>query len=492
MSKILQEKYLHGEFKFGFELEAYVNPYQIPTIPESDYWNEIDDFQDEDPNDYWNMGKVIESMWDTESYQEELEGLYKFDDVKEEAKKCINKYFPEEADWIIKPSSGVCYDGSLGLCGFEWPSPTMKFTPSAIAQCIHLLTHLQDESIETDEKCGFHVHISSPSMTLEEAKWIVMNIAMSDEYITLLTIFDDVDYYGEFFGSYAKKDFLYKLRESFENNDFDNLKLLLDNEKYRVLRIHPQGTLEWRGPREFIGENTKAIKDFFVRLYSVISMFIEIMEKQTIGDYSKDNFLNMISSPNVDFNISKNKTKYEKLLHQLIQKPLILSKIQLPNSVIRVMSKMVVHLPSDNLVGYEVIANAVKECVVSYGKVVPENILLAVLSNPSQRKNIKQDIIKHLVQPYPIKEVIYNLKRNYPQVGESWRIMQVLDYIDCFDTNDIITIINEYPDNMKTFANDFIDEWKLRVKSPIPQKIKNVLIQKLSEKGIDFDINSKL
>ena len=489
MSKILQEKYLHGEFKFGFELEAYVNPYQIPTNSESAYWNEIGDFEDQDPEDYWNMGRVLEVMWDAEGYQEELEGLYDFDVVKKEAKKCIDKYFPNEADWIIKPSSGVCYDGSLRVCGFEWPSPTMKFTPSAIAQCIHLLTHLQEEGIETDEKCGFHVHISSPRMTLEEAKWIVMNIAMSDEYIKLLTIFEDIDYYGEFFGSYARKDFLLDLRKAFENNEVEKLADLLNNEKYRVVRIHPQGTLEWRGPREFIGVNKEAIKDFFIKLYSVISMFIEILEKPTIGDYSKENFLSMVSNPSIEYNVHRYTEGYEKLLKKLHTSPLLLTKINISSSAVNRMMRMVIVEPNGNMRGCDIFTNAIKECVM-HGKTISEDILAIILGFISISKESKRYIVKHLNQSYPFEKIFKCIKKTFPHNIDRWYLTKIFDVIDCFDTNDLLNIINSYNGDVKVFVERFVEFWKDLVNTPIPPKIKNALTQKLTEKNIDLDINS--
>ena len=490
MSKILQEKYLHGEFKFGFELEAYVNPYQIPTDPNSSSWEEIDDLSEQDPDYYWNMGRVMEVIWDAEGIQEELEDLYKFEDVKKQASLCINKYFPEEADWIVNPSSGVCYDGSLGICGFEWPSPTMKFTPSAIAQCIHLLSNLHNEGIETDEKCGFHVHLSTPRMTLEEAKWIVMNIAMNDDYIHLLTVFEDIDYYGEFFGSYAKKDFLLDLRKAFESNDFEKLSNLLDNEKYRVLRIHPQGTLEWRGPREFIGVNRKAIKDFFIKLHSVVTMFIEIMEKQTIGDYSKENFLSMVSNPIVDFNKRKYSEANEKILIKLQENPLLLCKLKLPIRTIRSMLNIIIRNENKSLSGHDILKKAITECVVIHGREVPEDIIAVVLGHFGVPYEFKKNVIKHLNQPYPFEKVLKNLRLTYHHSNENWILGQVLEAIDCFDTTDLIDIINKYNGDISLFANLFVSYWKHVVKTPMPPKIKNTLTNKLTEKGIEFDRNS--
>ena len=102
-----------------------------------------------------------------------------------------------------------------------------------------------------------------------------------------------------------------------------------------VLRIHPQGTLEWRGPRNFLNEdNLELIKKFFYKLIDVAKMFADCMDKTTIGktNISKNIFIKMLDLSNIDTKLKdinfKDQSIYEKIAKQVIEKPLLLTTLK--------------------------------------------------------------------------------------------------------------------------------------------------------------------
>ena len=309
MNKLL-ETLLKSEFKFGFELEAYVGSSVLDNYI---YGYTYD-------NDYADD----EYYADDGYYENENEGEVNEDSLYEDLSYYFSKFFGTGVR--------VVGDGSLDSSrgGFEFPTPPMNLTPANIKKCINFLDSIKKDyyHIYTDETCGFHTHISFPQMTNEDMVWILCHLALDanfqDELLSFKTTAGEE---FDFFGHWATTDYLQDIESAIKLEDWNELNKWLTNEKYRLLRIHPQGTLEWRGPRNFLdNHNLQTIKEFFIKLLRVVSIIIKIMEKKEINGISKQNFFKLIDISNLETKPLK-KDINDSIYKAIIKNPLILTKI---------------------------------------------------------------------------------------------------------------------------------------------------------------------
>ena len=332
MSKILEEKLLSSDFTFGFELESYVKWYHLPVdLGSKNYKDAYQSVLDmgydypegrnpTDPGYEEEYGRfeygdftaefedIIIDNEGNEEWEDVEEELMPMDLVKKIANKTMDfdKYFPAGSKWIVSPSKGITHDGSLGMGGFEWRSPVMRFTPESIDNCIKFLTDVKTE-FDFDDKCGFHTHISFNGITEEDAIWITLKMAMNKkdiaEFTELQNYFEpNQDQYMpiSFESSWAETDYLNDIKKSVENSDFETLSKEITNEKYRFMRIHPQGTMEWRAPRDFLDVDLvdDYIESFFLKLYKFVSWMRKVLDEKTLEgcDLDRDNLIEMIKS----------------------------------------------------------------------------------------------------------------------------------------------------------------------------------------------------
>jgi len=234
---ILDEKYLHGEATFGFELEA------------------IDTSNPRARSDFIKH----------------LSGV-------------IHKYFPDSG----KPN--ITMDDSVDSLGegepFEWGSHVMSLTPGNIKKVESFLSNLNDNDIKTNSTCGFHVHIKFPNLTDEDRQWIVLNLAHDTNMRNKLVYFEKYQFINYIYASADALDALDIMINSVEDGEPINHELIKDyltSEKYRILRIHPQGTLEWRGPRDFLNDpKLDEIHRFFILLWKFTTWILETIEKKNL------------------------------------------------------------------------------------------------------------------------------------------------------------------------------------------------------------------
>lgn len=259
---LLNEKLAFSEFKFGFELEAY----------------------------FYDMESMVE---DGERFTE--------DEVKRYLQAKFKKWFPD-AGKLISDSSIEADDDELA---FEWPSPVMELTPKNIQTCINFLGSLKKMWIATNDSCGFHVHLSFPSMTAQDSAWLVYALAFDTEMRKRINYFKQYKFFN---GDYADKQFLDNILASSIAGQHKNIMDYLTNEKYRNLRIHPQGTIEWRGPRNFLADKEQdTIKHFFMLLVSFVRWMAATLDAQTINQnaLTRQQF-------NTLFDNKKNVAKFDK------------------------------------------------------------------------------------------------------------------------------------------------------------------------------------
>lgn len=240
----LLENLVTGEFTFGFELEAILlcDKGEEESLPES----------------------LLEQIF--EKYN--IKGTIK-------------------TDQSIVPDKNDNKDSFT----FEFVTSPTNVNNKNILNMMSLLQNLKKENIYTNGSCGFHIHIKYPTMTSIDMKWIMCCISMNDDYKNIVSKFKEYDFYDL---KYADMNFLNDIQKNIETNNMDDLKKCLTSEKYRVLRIHPQGTLEWRGPRNF-SSDPSTIKDFVIHFYSYIKMVISCINATSIGNIDKNDFYKLFS-----------------------------------------------------------------------------------------------------------------------------------------------------------------------------------------------------
>lgn len=189
---------------------------------------------------------------------------------------------------------------------FEWESPVFYVTPQNIGLIIQFLKKvIKSRKIRIDETCGFHIHIKFPNAKAEELgpqmMWVIMNLvadtsATGTQAFKNILRFKDIQLYQD---TYASVNDFFALRNSLINYelftgesksvDADILRRILKafykREKYRILKIHEQGTLEWRGSRGFLnnGRALQDITDFMTKaLYPFVSWISNAIAKTSL------------------------------------------------------------------------------------------------------------------------------------------------------------------------------------------------------------------
>lgn len=246
----LDEQLLSSEFTFGFELEAILSYDSALHTVVSD------------------MHRPLTS-------------------IKEHIDNLLYSDMPEKYVKQIKGESGITRDGSVHQTShdydepdleFEYSSPIIPLTPMWLSKVVKTLKTLLDEGVYTNKSCGFHHHLSFGNIHEKDMVWIYCNMAADPS-----TYKDFGEFHGHHFESYDYASYydLDELSTALANDDFDTVGDLLTTTKYRTFRIHPQGTLEWRGPRNFLNDkNVEVIKDFY-------RLFLKMSRK--ISHYMKSN-----------------------------------------------------------------------------------------------------------------------------------------------------------------------------------------------------------
>lgn len=295
---ILLEQLLMSEFTFGFELEAYVDPYKIP-LKNNEKWENIKHFP---------TNKVITYI-DKPSLFKNLEYFFK------------NNFFGINSNLTVEE------DNSLKYNGFEMQSPVFNLTPLNISQCIKFLSSLNknEYKIYTDNSCGFHTHFAFPEITPEDIYWIECHLALDNqmkEILSSITTEDNItiNFITE---KYSSDEYLDDLKNAILNDNFEEIAYIMSEEKMRLLRNHPQGTIEWRGPRNFLNkQNVNDIKTFFMKIYTFAKWISEILDKKEINGYDKQTFLNLINEFHPQYKKTfKKSSKIEKIIDKIINKP---------------------------------------------------------------------------------------------------------------------------------------------------------------------------
>lgn len=274
---ILDEALLTNEFSIGFELEGIVDHEQFPSTGLPGYHS----------GDEARGGakKLLDTLNGTL-------GLGEGNIMRD------SSVFPQGR---VRTASGHEYrdDETGNGWGFEYTSPVIKFTPTNLNKILKFLKGLKDIGVKTNQHCGFHTHISYPDISKKSIVWALFCIANDENMYREVEALDEGDYKIEFSTQpYATNQMfkeLQNLGDQLKNNRSASARV--SNEKYLMMRIHPQGTLEWRGPRNFINDGTesKLIVDYLKKLHKVISFIADVVTRKEFNGFDREKVLSRIS-----------------------------------------------------------------------------------------------------------------------------------------------------------------------------------------------------
>lgn len=216
---------------------------------------------------------------------------------------------------------------------FEYGSPIIPFNPTNMNKIFKFLSELKDIGIKTNNTCGFHTHISFKNMTRNDAKWLLFSIANDDELLNELSYLNYIGDDGyenniDFFNSQYANDTLFrglKVHGDIENWEYT----ATTSSKYLILRAHPDaGTLEWRGPRNFINDGSKidVIKTFIKKLWKLVLKFAKIVDMKEYNGFKRQDVLekfNLTGSFNTPTEMLNLKNA-EEIVEMIFKKPQIL------------------------------------------------------------------------------------------------------------------------------------------------------------------------
>jgi len=256
LQQFLNEKYLHSEYKFGFEFEG-IYPFVTSFKEIHKDLTHIDNI--------WRSGKVVEDT-------------------------SIKNFDADEQT------------------SFEYTSPILSFTPQNIQKTITFLDRsLTILGVETNNTCGFHVHLSFPHINSIDSFWILCNLAMNKQMLNkIMTLNTYIDKYNFFDEDHANVNFLSRIKTSIEQKNLEQLSYEYTASKYRAFRLHPQGTIEWRGPRNFLNDgDVKIIKQFFLLLWEVIGFISNVLVNKQLNRISKKELYDVLKDKNPIFKKEK-------------------------------------------------------------------------------------------------------------------------------------------------------------------------------------------
>lgn len=226
-------------------------------------------------------------------------------------------------------------DGSLNTNGvtgwtFEYGSPIIPFTPANLKKILSFLDALPTDQfdVDTNSSCGFHTHMSFKGINKKNAAWIFSCIAWDDDMHDLLTELKvpggkTIQFFSD---SYSSPTFLTRLQNALKQEYWSNVDDYLSNEKFRTVKLHEAGTLEWRGPRDFLHSSTD-IKAYITTLFKVVQIIAKMadakewkgLSRKKFEDNTNPTLIDVFNSPDE----KKNADASRKLINVILANPMI-------------------------------------------------------------------------------------------------------------------------------------------------------------------------
>lgn len=225
------------------------------------------------------------------------------------------------------------YDGSINYkdneTSFEYASPVLKYTPSNIIKVLTCLDSLPKIGVRTNRSCGFHTHVSFDTMNVKDVLWFIFWLCATENYLT----FKKLGRTNMFLRKYASFTVFEATAANIKGGYIDSaIKNICTNSKYRAFRVHPQGTLEWRGPRTFLNTPTHTrTLSFFKKLDKFINCFIESCKETSVtingNIFTREEF-ERLSKPYIEMVTFKSCNK-KSILEKMISNGDIINKMAL-------------------------------------------------------------------------------------------------------------------------------------------------------------------
>ena len=252
----------------------------------------------------------------------ELEGTY--DRYNTNREELTNKL-----DSLLGGKGVMHSDGSLraasGYLTFEYSSPVIQYTPKNIKMVLNCLDKLPELHVVINRTCGFHTHISFKGITRGDICWFMASSVANDTYKNFLKM-GRTCFYKQ---PYASAHFLNEAKE-YLNGGYMNrfAQTIVTNDKYRSMRIHPQGTLEWRGPRTFLNSNTHKKNVLFLKkLHSLILEINNSLDTEDAPALVKKAFVDSYVTDNSSLIFKEVCEKSNRLMERMIQKPFLINTL---------------------------------------------------------------------------------------------------------------------------------------------------------------------
>ena len=223
----LDEKLLTSEFTFGFELEAICNDSHI----------------------CYSIDRIKEYIDD-----ELVKGVDSTQAKKLAGKSAIHQDSSVHGDVEDSDYDEEDEDREREELSFEYGSPIFPCTPFWFNKVVKTLRSMINNGFYTNDSCGFHHHLHFNGMTERDMVWIYCNLSMDDEMYNKFGSLEGVDGYDYnlYSNQWASRTAMKDLKAAVEADNWEGVLSELNTNKWRAFRIHPQGTLEWRGPRDFM------------------------------------------------------------------------------------------------------------------------------------------------------------------------------------------------------------------------------------------------
>lgn len=272
--KILDESYIASDYTWGFELEG------ICTTPQKDHYLPSYHSNAEPEGTAKELKDNLDELFDSANMVSKESILKPI--KKKQKEKWGNAYGNIGSDGSVRASP------SKGGWSFEYASGVFQFSVKGALEVLKILyEELPKLNVYTNNTCGFHTHASLPHFTREEAVWIICCLSIDGELIHELTELEVDDIKIDFYdNTYANKNFYGLIEDGLINKNYERVSQIVSgistndsNGKYRNLRLHPdKGTLEWRGPRNFLNENNyELIKGYIKKFYKVLQIYSRIL-----------------------------------------------------------------------------------------------------------------------------------------------------------------------------------------------------------------------
>ena len=263
-----EKGYLTSQFTFGFELEGFVFGGA----------HNLYDFQDW-AEDYFRSHKKRGVDFDNdESIDPHI--------LSSNANKC-----PEcnGAGKIGKIKCSRC-NGSGMLnpyhedpLTFEMKSPVFSCTPADYQIAITFLKEAKHRWVKTNSSCSLHTHIGFPDAKTrsEDIFWILCQLSTNkyEEVRDKLQKFEDISFIS---AAFADVEIFKNVKNAINNyattGSTRAIEQVFWTDKFQILNQHHQGTLEWRGPRNFLQQDDDGyITRFFKHLNSILIDFSNML-----------------------------------------------------------------------------------------------------------------------------------------------------------------------------------------------------------------------